>query len=390
MRARSVLTSVGITVIAVVGLSLLAPSTAIADTVGTGGASDVQVVFAVPPTGWDYGHIDGATLILNPGEDPIPLWAYNNSPSDDFQFDTASAAACAGSVVPHADQPTSPNFIACPLTIDAVPGATGSITLTLSGHDVQTGITGSLEYSLPYRVIDDRPTVTASHGGTSIADGATVTAPLGSVWNITGDASVPATGDSVADTGATFVSPSPDDCLTVPATDIDNTHHITCTTSIEATQSATATTLAVSATSPYRSGALGQTSFSFQGTGGCTTAATVRDGAQQTITCSGFEPGITVTAVQHSTSTTVGGPVVVGPGGAFSFRFTETAEIGTHSVSIMAGSTPLFTTDPFTVGALAATGVDLSWQPFGAVGLALGAGVFLLVLARRRRIGARS
>jgi hypothetical protein len=116
----------------------------------------------------------------------------------------------------------------------------------------------------------------------------------------------------------------------------------------------------------------------------CTTSATTfNPGSSGTITCSGFQPGITVTATLHSS------PIALGSTstgtGAFTFAFTvpKSVPAGTHTISIDGGGIALATSDPFTVGVLAETGVNVA-GPLGA-GAALLALGGALVLYRRSR-----
>ena len=119
----------------------------------------------------------------------------------------------------------------------------------------------------------------------------------------------------------------------------------------------------------------------------CTTSnASYNQGATVTITCVGFEPGLTGNAVLHSA------PVALGSfstgTGAFSFSFTIPTSFaaGTHSVTIYLGTSPLAITPNFTVAAaLAATGTEAA-APLGIAGVLLALGAALLVYQRRRAI----
>ena len=117
----------------------------------------------------------------------------------------------------------------------------------------------------------------------------------------------------------------------------------------------------------------------------CTTSAgTYKAGASVTVTCVGFEPGLTGNAVLHSA------PVALGSfstgTGSFSFTFTipSTFDAGAHSVTINLGTFPLSITPSFLVtSALAATGVETG-VPLGIAAVLLALGAAIVVYQRRR------
>jgi hypothetical protein len=382
VRLRPSLSLLAAGILAVVGATLVPAATASASPPD----NELQIVFAVDEGGFPYGSYDEDTntFTLDPGADILSLFAFNNDSENDFALDTASRAKCGGApIVPRADQPTSPNYVACPLAFDAKPETSGTLGLTLNGTWVGSEQPGGAAFSANYTVLDDRPIVTAAANNAVVADGGSVTAPLGSAIAVDADAVDQPDGAGI--TGAHFVSPSPAQCLAGAPTDIDSSVHVFCATSLIATGTAQTATFAVSGTSQYREDAEGQTSFSYRGNGGCTVQPTVDVGDKQTVTCTGFEPGIGVTAVQHSTPTTVA-TLTVPSTGAFTFSYTVPAGAGKHVVTILLDGTVLYTTASFTVPAagLALTGTNVGWQPFGTAGLALLAGFGLWLVGRRR------
>ncbi|HEX4444793.1 MAG TPA: hypothetical protein VHZ81_14585 [Galbitalea sp.] len=124
-------------------------------------------------------------------------------------------------------------------------------------------------------------------------------------------------------------------------------------------------------------------SLSYHGVGGCTTtAANVRAGTAQTVHCTGFEPGITVAGVMHSTPVGLGAHTVAGDGTLdFSFVVPVSTSGGSHSVAIRIGSATIATTPTFNVTAvpqLPETGVDPTAELLVALALlAIGACILL-------------
>ena len=154
---------------------------------------------------------------------------------------------------------------------------------------------------------------------------------------------------------------------------------------LPASQSPQTVTITASGTSAF--GVVSQSiTFTYAATpASCTTAAgTYKQGDTVTVTCVGFEPGLTANAVLHSA------PVAVGSfstgSGAFSFNFIipSTFDAGTHTVVINLGTFSLAITPSFLItAALAATGTEAA-LPLGIAGLLLALGVALLVYRRRQ------
>jgi hypothetical protein len=116
----------------------------------------------------------------------------------------------------------------------------------------------------------------------------------------------------------------------------------------------------------------------------CTTPeSSYAAGATVTVTCTGFEPSLSVAAVLHSA------PVALGSfstgAGAFTFSFTipATFDAGSHSVTLNFGTSTLVITSAFTVtAALASTGVEIV-LPLTLAVIMLALGAALLVYRRR-------
>lgn len=154
---------------------------------------------------------------------------------------------------------------------------------------------------------------------------------------------------------------------------------------LPASQTPQTVTITASGTGPL--GPVSQTiTFTYAATpASCTTTAgSYKQGDTVTVTCVGFEPGITGNAVLHSAPLAVGS-FSTGTG-SFSFSFTipSSFDAGTHTVVINLGTFSLAITPSFViVAALAATGTELLLPlGFAAVLLALGAA---FVIYQRRR-----
>jgi uncharacterized membrane protein len=96
-----------------------------------------------------------------------------------------------------------------------------------------------------------------------------------------------------------------------------------------------------------------------------------------------------VTGILHSVPASLGS-VSTGTTGAFTLSFVvpKGTAAGTHAISIDSGSTALDTSDPFTVGVLAATGVDVA-GPLGVAVVLLAIGGALVFYRRSRSFRTR-
>ena len=175
-------------------------------------------------------------------------------------------------------------------------------------------------------------------------------------------------------------------CPSLATTWVPPTGSGVCTVGATSPASVTPQTITISATGTGEFGPFTATqSFTYAATQAtCTTSATTFNaGSSGTLTCSGFQPGATVTATLHSS------PIVLGSTstgtGAFTFTFTvpKSVPVGTHTISIDAGGTALVTSDPFTVGRLAETGVNVA-GPLGAAAALLALGGALVFYRRSR------
>jgi hypothetical protein len=380
---------VSLAALAIVGVSTVAvPAAAHADT-GLPVSTDVTAVIAEPDAGWPAGissDPDG-TLVLAPGiAVEIPVFLVNASTANDYLVDASSPGQCAGHYVPRAPNSLRSYYLACSVEFTGQAGEHGDLSYTFTetngtaGTDVQTTLA-----PVPYRVADDRPVVSVSHGGVAVPDGTTISVPTGSSPQL--DASVASATDGDIESPASFVSPSPSSCISVPAVDIDPSHSLDCVATVgPAVQDPTPITFAASDDSSYRTGVIGRASVSYRGSGSCSTnETTVTAGDTLTVSCTGFAPGLKLTAAQHSAPTTVAADIAVPDSGAFAFSYTVPSATGKHTVSILLDGTVLYTTAAFSVSVpgLALTGVSVGWQTWALIGALLLAGLSLVVLGRR-------
>jgi LPXTG-motif cell wall-anchored protein len=116
----------------------------------------------------------------------------------------------------------------------------------------------------------------------------------------------------------------------------------------------------------------------------CTTPeSSYAAGATVTVTCSGFEPSLSVAAVLHSAPVALGSFSTGAGSFTFSFKIPATFDAGAHSVTLNLGTSTLVITAAFTVtAALAATGVE-TVLPLTLAGIMLALGAALLVYRRR-------
>ncbi|HEX4401666.1 MAG TPA: LPXTG cell wall anchor domain-containing protein [Galbitalea sp.] len=165
-----------------------------------------------------------------------------------------------------------------------------------------------------------------------------------------------------------------------------------CTVGLANPASVSPQTVTISATGTGAFGAVTTTqSFTYAATAAtCTVSATTfNPGNSGTISCTGFQPNITIGGTLHSVPVSLGS-VSTGAAGAFTLSFVvpKGTAAGTHTISIDGGSTALVTSDPFTVGVLAATGVDVA-GPLGAAGVLLAVGGVFLFYRRSRSLRTR-
>jgi LPXTG-motif cell wall-anchored protein len=197
------------------------------------------------------------------------------------------------------------------------------------------------------------------------------------------------TGVTYSSTDTTSISSA---CPLLPATWVPPTGSGPCTVSAANPASVTPQTITISATGTGAFGPVTTTqSFTYAATpASCTVSATTfNPGSTGTISCTGFEPNITVAATLHSLPVGLG-TISTGATGVFTLPFTVPTSVpaGTHTISIDSGSTALVTSDPFTVGVLAATGVDVA-GPLGAAGALLVTGLAIVFYRRSRSLRTR-
>ena len=194
------------------------------------------------------------------------------------------------------------------------------------------------------------------------------------------------TAVTYSSTGTTSLSST---CPGLAATWVPPTGSGLCVVSATKPASVTPQTITISAIGTGAFGPVTTTqSFTYAATpASCTVSATTfNPGSSGTISCTGFQPNITVTGTLHSVPVGLGS-VNTGATGAFTLSFVvpKGTAAGTHTISLDSGSTALDTSDPFTVGVLAATGVDVAGA-LGVAGALLAIGGSLLFYRRSRSL----